>query len=254
MHGKTVNTISLLVRQHGQLDFDVQTLKAESDGKFQSTMENIKSSTEYFVSAEDVQSPKYNITVLDRPLIRSLQLKIHSPAYTRIPPNIPEENIGDLTAYPGSAVSIKIISSKSLSSAMLMFNDSSKLSLESNDAEASGSFTVRKNGSYHIVITDHDHLPNIDPVEYTIKIIPDEYPTVLAGHHRGRRHDPVLVHQVLELDGPGGVGVFGEGPAGGLVDVIHEPAVRAVDPGVQNGPCVHETPAPHFPGGVQLIP
>ena len=59
-------------------------------------MENIKSSTEYFVSAEDVQSPKYNITVLDRPLVRSLQIKIHSPAYTRIPPNIPEENIGDL--------------------------------------------------------------------------------------------------------------------------------------------------------------
>ncbi len=177
-HGKIVNTISLCVRQHGQLNFDVQILKAESDGKFQSTMENIKSSTEYFVSAEDVQSPKYNITVLDRPLIRSLQLKIHSPAYTRIPPNIPEENIGDLSAYPGSAVSIKIISSKSLSSAMLMFNDSSKLSLASNDAEANGSFTVMKSRSYHIVITDKDHLPNIDPVEYTMKIIPDEYPTV----------------------------------------------------------------------------
>ncbi|HMD13081.1 MAG TPA: DUF4175 family protein, partial [Bacteroidota bacterium] len=176
--GKTINTISLFMRQHGQLNFDVQTLKAESGGKFQSTMENIKSSTEYFVSAEDVQSPKYNITVLDRPLIRSLQLKIHAPAYTRIPPNIPEENIGDLSAYPGSVVSVKIASSKPLSTAMLIFNDSSTSQMASKDAEANGSFTVKKNGSYHIVVADNDHLSNIDPVEYTIKAIPDEYPTV----------------------------------------------------------------------------
>jgi hypothetical protein len=175
--GSPVSALSLLTRQHGQMEFDTQLLKLSDGGVFKTVLANMKGTTEYSVSAEKVTSPTFTITVLDRPLIRALQLKIVSPAYTRIPPKIPEENIGDISAYPGSAVTVLLGASKELSAASLLFHDSTVVRLSAKGSNASGQFTVRKNGSYHLLLKDRDGLPNLDPVEYTVKVIPDEYPT-----------------------------------------------------------------------------
>ncbi|MBI3765619.1 MAG: hypothetical protein HY277_03845, partial [Ignavibacteriales bacterium] len=102
--GNPIQNLSLMTRQHGQLEFDTQNLKATADGAFRTEISNIKASTEYFVTADEIKSDKYSITVLDRPLMRSLLVKVLAPAYTRIPPKVQDENIGDVSAYPGSSV------------------------------------------------------------------------------------------------------------------------------------------------------
>jgi len=177
-HGKKISSLDLITRQEGQADPEVQTLKAGSEGTFHASLASIKATTEYYAAAEDIRSGTFKITVLDRPLIRRMQVSVSSPAYTHLPSKALDLNTGDVTAYPGSIVSLKLTASKELSEAVLMFQDSTKRELVRKGADAEGTFVLRKNGSYHLSLKDTDGLSNVEPVEYVLRVIPDEYPTV----------------------------------------------------------------------------
>lgn len=177
-HGKPVESVTLSLRQHGELEFEKLILSAGNvAGEFKSELANIKLTTEYFASAEDVESDRYTINVLDRPLIRSLKVTLTPPAYTRLPSTALSENSGEISAYPGSRAELAIDASKDLSSSAIVFGDSASLPMNVSSKHASASFTVVKNSSYHILLKDLDGLPNIDPVEYSIKLLIDEDPT-----------------------------------------------------------------------------
>jgi hypothetical protein len=176
--GKPIQSLSLLTRQEGRLEFDAQSLSRNNEGMFQSELTSIKQSTEYYVSAEDISSDKFKITVLDRPLVRSLRIKVAPPAYTRLPSRFLDEGTGDIKSYSGTRIDFEVISSKPLTSAMLVFNDSSRLMMKSSGPASTVGLTLKKNSTYHILLRDENGLTNVDPVEYTIKIVPDEYPTV----------------------------------------------------------------------------
>ncbi len=176
--GKPVQGLSLYTRQQGQVDFDGVVLKPITVGVFQTEVASIKATTEYFASVDDIKSDKFTITVLDRPMIRTMQLTITPPAYTHIPKKTLDENAGDITAYPGSHVDMHLQASKALSSATSIFSNSNKVLLDIKGTEANTQFTVNKDATYHLVLHDNNGLSNIDPVEYTIKVLRDEFPSV----------------------------------------------------------------------------
>jgi len=173
--GNPVQNIILQTRQRGQMDFDVQKVKLQS-GVFRTEIPNIKASTEYYASVEDVKSGLFTINVLDRPLVRSFSLSLTPPAYTKLPVRTLDENVGDVTAYPGTKVGIVLTSSKELSTASVILSDKTSTDLSVAGVSAQGSFIARKNTSYHFLLKDKDGLPNLEPVEYAIKIVPDEFP------------------------------------------------------------------------------
>ncbi len=174
--GKPVRNISVFTRQEGQLDFDAQPLSS-GGGVFKTSISDIKSSTEYYASADDIKSDKFRISVLDRPLIRSMQIKLTPPSYARLPLKTLDENVGDISAYPGTNVNMQLAASKELASAEMVFNDSTNRQLTAHTQTADLNFTIKKNSSYHLLLTDMSGLHNLDPVEYTISVLPDEYPT-----------------------------------------------------------------------------
>ncbi len=175
--GSYVNTITFLSREEGVAKYEKTTLNISDKGTFKFSIPNIKSTTHYYVSSGDASSPVYKISVLERPIIRSLQLSLNYPAYTRIPPKILEENIGDVTALPGTRIAFNIISSKKLSLAELHYNDGGVTKLILSDAEAKGSLVLLKEKKYTILLKDESGLTNIEPVEYQLKLIQDEFPT-----------------------------------------------------------------------------
>ena len=176
--GAPVPTLLLHTRQQGELDFETLTVAPSGDRTFTATLPGMKLTTEYFVSAEDIASDRFRITVVDRPLVRSLSVRVIPPAYTRLPESTLQENSGDVTAYPGSSVRLAVVSSKPLQSAALVFRDSTRVAGTIGAAGAEASFVVRRANSYHIVLTDRDGLASADPIEYAVKVLPDAAPTV----------------------------------------------------------------------------
>ncbi len=175
--GKNIGSISFLSRQEGQIDFDTRVLKGQG-GIFYAAFNDIKSTTEYYASAEDVQSDHYKITVYDRPLTRSFQLRLIPPSYTHLPVTNADDNVGDMSVYAGTRVGVQLSANKDLSESRIVFSDSSSILLNTSGPRASGTFVARKYATYHFSLKDKDGLQNLDPVDYTITIVPDEYPTV----------------------------------------------------------------------------
>jgi hypothetical protein len=178
VRGYKPTMLTFASRQTGQVNYENQSLHADKNGAFKTEITKIKSTTEYYAYTEGTESDKYLITVVDRPLIRKLQLTVTPPPYTRLPSRTLDEANGDISAYLGSRISVNLTASKDLSSAEVQFQDSSRLPLTIQNERATGMFNVTANTSYHILLKDNDNLDNMDPVEYSIRIIPDEYPSV----------------------------------------------------------------------------
>ncbi|MBI3189455.1 MAG: hypothetical protein HYZ33_02285, partial [Ignavibacteriales bacterium] len=153
--GKPVKSLELLTRGEGQTEFDKQSLTIGSDGTFHTEIKSIKTSTEYFASVDEIQSSKFKISVLDRPLIRTFQFTVNPPAYTRIPAKLMDENTGDLSLYPGTTVELKLLTSKEVASVEMSFSDSTTLPLSVQGTEATNRFTIKQNRTYHFLLTDN---------------------------------------------------------------------------------------------------
>jgi len=171
-------TLEVLFRADGQERFSQMSIKPDSLGIYRGTLENVNVNTEYYIRVADVHSQHFTLKVIDRPIIRSLRVRLEFPAYSHLPERLQDEFAGDVTALPGTRVMLTGAASKELSEAAIVFDRDSltKLSVEQN--KFSGSFALKDDGSYYIGITDRDTLVNLDPVRYNLKVIPDEWPTV----------------------------------------------------------------------------
>jgi len=185
-------TVNITVYGEGELPQQVTLhLKNKSNGNehekklsltyenlYQHKIENIKDSTEYYITANTLNSPRYLISVIELPIVRHLQLKVTSPAYSRIETKFLDENIGDVTALKGSVVDVNVLSNKNLDEAKLIFDKNKPKDLNVQGRKATGKFYVFSNDEYKILLTDLSQRTNSDPIEYRIHILEDSYPAV----------------------------------------------------------------------------
>ncbi len=171
-------TLELLWRQEGQSNFEKTELRSNAGGPFQSTLNSLRISTEYFVKAADVESKRYTLTVLDRPVLRSLQVRLDFPAYTKLPPRIQDEFVGDVTALAGSRISLSGTASKDLAGGEILFDPKKTLPLNIRGDLFTASFTIEEETDYSVSVRDEESLTNPDPIRYKVRIVPDEIPVV----------------------------------------------------------------------------
>ena len=146
---------------------------------FAGKLQNVKESLKYYVSMADAQSQQYSITVVYKPIIDSLQLELHYPRYTRLPPQPLDANKGNVAAPLGTKVSVRATSSKDVASAFVVFDDETKTRLEAEEPKTlTGSFIVQRSGRYHISVMDTDGQSNSDPIIYSISVLADQPPQV----------------------------------------------------------------------------
>ena len=165
-------------QQEEQENYDEMKVKPDSSGIYHAVFRTLRASTEYFARFEDAESEHYKLIVLDRPLIRSFHVKLDYPAYTKFPSRTMDEFVGDITALPGTRATISGAASKSLMEAFIQFGNNIKLPMAIYGEKFSASFSVLTGNSYHLSVMDEERLSNIEPVQYQVKVIPDEYPTV----------------------------------------------------------------------------
>lgn len=175
--GKEINRISFLSKHEEESDFTERFLTADSSGEFTVTEGAVKSSFTYYARYEEFESERFDITVIDRPLVRNLSIEVTPPAYSGLP-KINQDNNGNITTLKGSRISIKLDATKTIDSAIVVFRNSDKISMETTGNNASASWGAYNDDFYKIMITDTDSIQNINPIEYSVKLMQDEYPVI----------------------------------------------------------------------------
>ncbi|OGU58548.1 MAG: hypothetical protein A2315_16730 [Ignavibacteria bacterium RIFOXYB2_FULL_35_12] len=175
--GEKPKEVFLAFKDIDQTNFNLQKLSADSLGNYNFERHLIRNTFIYFATAENISGDEYKIEVIDRPVIKSLEITINSPNYSKIP-TVQQKDNGNITALNGSTVNLEVASSKELSKAKLFFGDSISAEMKTSDSKASLSFRVRKDNSYQIILADEKENQNLSPITYTIKTLFDAYPSI----------------------------------------------------------------------------
>jgi hypothetical protein len=169
--------VYLAIKSDEQTDFVFYEMEIDSSGRYYYSQSSVRNSFGYYVTAEDVRSEEYKIEVIDRPIIKTFEVTITPPSYSRLPP-VEQKDNGNITALIGSNVNLRLSSTKNLTNAEIMFGDSSVQKLVIDSEKATGNFRVRGDNSYQIALTDTNGNNNLFPITYNIKAMYDSYPSI----------------------------------------------------------------------------
>ncbi len=177
VNGNIPKEVFLAVKNNDQTNFELQQLYGDSLGNFHYEIPAVRNSFKYYAASENIKSGIYSIEVIDRPIVKTLDIKVTSPSYSKIAQTEQKDN-GNVTALLGSVVDLKISSTKILKSAKLEFGDTTKQNLQIKGQYAAGKFKIKKDNNYRIILTDENDNQNLSPINYTIKALYDAYPSI----------------------------------------------------------------------------
>ena len=136
----------------------------------------VRRSFQYWVTAGEIESPKYQIEAVDKPRIMDVKLTYHYPKYTGMQPLVVDENDGNISALKGTEVSVEATANKPPQTAVVVMKNGQNPPVEIDKHKLTATIKVADNGSYHIAITDELGNDNPTPIEYKISAIADAFP------------------------------------------------------------------------------
>lgn len=136
----------------------------------------VRRSFEYWVTAGEIESPKYEVDAVDKPRVIDIKLTYAYPKYTGLQPLVVDENDGNISAIKGTTVKVEATVNKPAVTAEMVFKDGRREGLTIRDHQLTGTIKVMEEGSYHIAVTDELGNLNPDPIEYRIGAIADAFP------------------------------------------------------------------------------
>ncbi len=157
---------------------DVIHLTKAFDDTFRYTIPELRDSLRYFVSIKNQKTDAYKLSVIELPLLRRLQVKVNPPAYSRLQPYFLEENVGDVSALKGSLIEVTGEANKSIALGTISFGKGRKIPLEITDNRVKGSFKLLSDDTFIFNLQDKYENRSINPIEYHLEVIPDQYPVV----------------------------------------------------------------------------
>ena len=153
-------------------------LQKTQDDTFRYTIKSISDSLSYFVSAGELKSQNYSLSVLELPLLRQLRIKVVPPGYSRLEPYFLEDNVGNISALKGSLVELSGEANKSLSEATISFSQNKAIQMDVIGNRIKANFSIKKDDSYFISLKDKNDLSSQNPIDYQIDAILDQFPFV----------------------------------------------------------------------------
>lgn len=166
-------------RFEGETRVEQAAMVYDSSGTFKLDIANVRRSFQYRVETGSVFSEWFDIRVLQRPLIGELKLQLDFPRYSGIPRQVLQTNVGDVSALRGTTVSVDVVSDgPALAGAYILHNDGARDSLDVDAHSASGTFRVRTNGTYQVMLVSEDGISNESPIGYSIRVLDDTAPNV----------------------------------------------------------------------------
>lgn len=128
----------------------------------------------FFIAADGFKSKQYTLKVVPKPLILLMNMNLEYPAYLRMKPET-ISNQGDLTVPQGTQVQWTL-NTKNTESLAVLWNDT-VLRQVTDKNNFSFKNRLLSDLNYSIVV-GNQFLPGRDTVKYSIKVIPDLYPSI----------------------------------------------------------------------------
>jgi hypothetical protein len=159
------------------------------NGIYRYTYRGITTPFTYWARQGRVKSESYTVEVQELPGVRFLSVRLTPPAYTSMPEQVLEENVGDIAAVVGTRATLKLSATKPLHEARIEFlkpehagTDSEIVhaakALHLEGSRASVEFMIDESGYYRLRLTDTEGLAGRDPILYRVTARPDEPPLV----------------------------------------------------------------------------
>ncbi|MBN1633069.1 MAG: DUF4175 family protein [Ignavibacteria bacterium] len=148
-----------------------------SGNHFVYTLENINSELTYYAVFKGIKSKKYNITLIEYPVVKNFKVKVTPPAYTSRLPFELNENEGNIICPEGSKIEFELKSNKLLTSAGIELNNN-YIAFSAGGDSARGSFNAVSGGTYSFVLKDSEGSVNKEDKLYELKVISDAPPQI----------------------------------------------------------------------------
>ncbi len=151
-------------------------LEKENNTSFKYIFPNVQANTTFQLGAAGFISKEYELKVLPKPTLMQFNLQLTYPAYL----NKPNENItntGDLQIPQGTKVNW-VFNTKNTDELKLRFSDSLASPKRNNENQFQFSRRFVQSNNYTIKATNQFVLTSTDSVNYSINVVPDQYPTI----------------------------------------------------------------------------
>jgi soluble cytochrome b562 len=150
------------------------SMEREGEGRFSYRVPSAQTSFQYQAYHGPSASPVYPLRVVDAPDVGKIKLTLIPPDYTGLPQEVREE--GHIEALKGTVANLEARTTKVVSKARIILNQGNQLPLEVKEDRLRGTLLIFYPGAYSIRLQDELGFENPDPVQYQIRLIPDEYP------------------------------------------------------------------------------
>ncbi len=174
--GATVpNMVTFELGVIGETRVRSQDVTVDSLGRFLYQENNLRLPFRYRAVSGSVTSDWYDVAVIDRPVLRNLQITLHPPPYSGLPTEELPPGTGNITALQGTEAHIRIRSSIPGTRAWLSLDsDNDDITLD----DLAGTITIHDETSYRILLESSSGVRNIDPISYSVTPLYDRHPSI----------------------------------------------------------------------------
>lgn len=175
-----VNTLGDVVPENPQIHLNGNSyfLKQLAPGEFEFTVNQPKTNTDFYFSANEVQSKGYNLMVLNVPALTGFEMKLNYPVHTNKNSEI-IKSTGNAVIPEGTAVTW-LMKTKSTDAIALYSLDTILFKQEAKNS-FSAEKRLFKNYEYNINISNKD-LQDYESLAFSLKVIRDAYPEINIKH------------------------------------------------------------------------
>lgn len=168
----------MFIRGKGESGFIDYSMDKVSKTSYSYTFNNVKEDFSFMVGDPEVKSNEYQIKVLKRPFIKKFNVTINYPAYTGLPAERLEDNIGDFKALKGSLVTWTVEPDEKVQSAFLVGKGKFPFLATTDKDGLKLSRSLTEDLQYFISLKSPDNISNIDTVRYRADVLADRFPSI----------------------------------------------------------------------------
>ncbi len=132
----------------------------------------------YYYEAGGERTEQHRIDVIHRPVINRVKVLLTYPAYTGAEPVTLGTLAGRIAAVAGTRVELSGETSKEISSGRLAFRTGADVDLGADGKGFQAGFTITRDDTFTIEVTDGDGLTNERPVGYPVVAVSDHPPSI----------------------------------------------------------------------------